>query len=150
MSAEQGAKNPGADHPMTQLLMENALKLIAALIWKHRDRHPNMAVEIKDVDLEAMATAFGGKRLTVAVIGKKDSITLQLVDTKTGEALALESALDKESPFARGMTASLAARKRAPGLADEIDALPASMGSDVDHILRESSRLLRELTWEPR
>jgi len=141
------ALNP--QHPMSQFGQENALKFLALVIWKLRKHCPNLALEITQQDMEQLAEVFmaNGQRGVVAIIGKRDSVVLQLMDEATGKALSTP-ANDENSPNAKMMRQMLDARKRAQSVADRL--LAAGHPEYVDKaLLREAADILKLLTWEP-
>ena len=138
------------EHPMTQLLQENATKFIACIIWKLRRHCPNLAIEITTQDMEQLANVFmaHGQRGIVACIGKHDRVVLQLLDQVSGKALAADAKLDENSPNARGMQRAIAARKRAAAIANRLrhDADVAAVGKPLAY---DAAEVLDLLVWEP-
>jgi len=136
-------------HPMSQLAVENAQKLLACVIWKLRKHCPNLAVEITEKDMEQLADVFmsNGQQGNIAVIGKGDRIVLQLIDSVSGKALIQQHG-DENSPNAVMMTKCLAARKRAPVVANRLrhDSNVSTVGKPL---AREAAEILELLTWEP-
>lgn len=101
-----------ANHPMTRMFNEDPAKIVALILWTLRPHLKNLQVEItmKDMtDLSLAAEAFGGLP-TVTLMGKENSIVVGLVDAKTGKAMAVDPKLDENSPEARRMARSMAAR----------------------------------------
>ena len=137
--------NPG--HPMSQFAEENAVKFIACMIWKLRAYCPNLSVELTTQDMSELANVFA-RDAVVAFRGGKDSITLQLVDQRTGEALVADPALDENSPNAVMMGKMMEARKRAPAVADLLLQYHNVSVADVE-LMEEAADILKLLTWEP-
>lgn len=135
------------NHPMSQFAQENATKLLALIIWKLRKHCPNLAVEISTGDMEQLASVFShsGQVPVVACIGRKDGITLQLVDEASGKML-VEQLGDENSPNAKMMSRCMEARKRAPIVADKL--LQFRNVNDKE-LAREAAEILKLLTWEP-
>lgn len=132
-------------HPMTQFAEESASKFIALIIWKLRLHCPNLSVEITNKDMAVLAGAFSNM-ITVAVIGRKDSILIQLVDAETGEKLSADSTLNENSIHAQGMARLLEARRRAHSVAERL--LQFRNVNDKE-LMQEAAEILKLLTWEP-
>lgn len=143
-----GKRRGNAGEMVLKEQVVSALRFLAVLIYKHRDRHPNFAVEIKTSEFDEMMLAFGNERVVVTLTKKgDDGVVLQLVNQKTGEALGIEHLMDKDSPAATRMAAALAAFKRAPKLADELHGMLDWRG---EPLVVEAIDLLRKLSWEPK
>lgn len=110
------ALNP--DHVMTRFAQENATKLIALLIWKLRRHIPNLEVELTVADMQECSRSLG--RGVVAVLGKKDGIVLQLVDSETGRSIAMSEDARIDNPLAVAMERMLVLRDKAPALAEKL------------------------------
>jgi hypothetical protein len=138
------------NHPMAQFAQENAVKFLACIIWKLRAHCPNLSVEITTQDMAEVAAVFfnSGKNGHLACRGKKDSVVLQLVDQETGEALAADPTMDELSPNAVMMRKCMAARKRAPELAERM-LRPGIRNVNDEELMREAAEVLKLLTWEP-
>lgn len=145
------ALNP--EHPMSQIAEQHATTFIAAMIWKLRKHCPNLAIELTQKDLEEVGRVFSnsGQRGAVACIGKRDSITLQLVDGASGRVLAADDSLNENSENAKTMRRMLDARARAQSVAARLAVLPArsSVSSADRHLVDEAVEILKLLTWEP-
>ena len=76
------------DNRTTQGLREQWYKLLAVVLWKHRDALPNEVV-ITGSDIEALLHAFPGMPVIVAH-QRADGLVLRVVDESEGQRLADE------------------------------------------------------------
>lgn len=144
------ALNP--DHPMAQLGSEHAIKFIGLMLWKLRRHCPNLACEITVADMQDFDRAFmqGNQTPVVAFIGKKEAITLQLVDAHSGQVLLIQDG-DPNSPRAVMQRRFTQARGSAQAVIDRLVGLAkAKKHGPERHALEEAAESLRALTWEPK
>lgn len=132
---------------MVDFASENALKLIALMLWKLRRHCPNLAVEITVADMEDFQRAFGqgNQHPVVAFAGRRDGVKLQLVDAQTGAMLVAQDG-DQNSPNAKMMRRCMEARRRAQSVADRLLAMEPT---HKNALVLEAAEILKLLVWEP-